>query len=172
MQSISENGSRHTDLHCAFRLHGSALDVSSQTPPAPSEDLLFSPPAHRPANAAAGSHASSSDSGMSDERNADSVLFKLDTLKDAQAEQAATQGASRQMARLAAAAPASGGSGLIDIKELAGLAADGTAPQGSSDSGVGDAAESGSAASASSSASTRWRVHRNRRGFPAGDLPS
>ena len=91
---------------------------------------------------------------MSDERNADSVLFKLDTLKDAQAEQAATQGASRQMARLAAAAPASGGSGLIDIKELAGLAADGTAPQGSSDSGVGDAAESGSAASASSSAST------------------
>lgn len=62
---------------------------------------------------------------MSDERNADSVLFKLDMLNTEQAERSATQGASRQMARLAAAAPASGGSGLIDIKELA---ASGNAP--------------------------------------------
>lgn len=96
---------------------------------------------------------------MSDERNADSVLFKLDTLKNTEAQQAATQGASRQMARLAAAAPASGGSGLIDIKELATLAAEGNAPaEPTADSGesLGSASASGSgsaSASASGSAS-------------------
>jgi hypothetical protein len=94
---------------------------------------------------------------MSDERNADSVLFKLDTLKNTEAQQAATQGASRQMARLAAAAPASGGSGLIDIKELATLAAEGNAPaEPTADSGesLGSASASGSgSASGSASAS-------------------
>jgi hypothetical protein len=59
---------------------------------------------------------------MSDERNADSVLFKLDTLKataQAQAKANAEQGASRQLARLAAATPQSEGSGLIDVNTLA-----------------------------------------------------
>ena len=50
--------------------------MPAQSPPTPSEDLLFSSSATPPP----GSHASSSGSGMSDERNADSVLFKLDTL--------------------------------------------------------------------------------------------
>ncbi|MGH1345099.1 MAG: hypothetical protein ACRBN8_26295 [Nannocystales bacterium] len=97
-----------------------------KTPPAPSEDLLFSPPTEEPAThqsaqaSRPGHHAPSSDSGMSDERNADSVLFKLDTLSAMQAHKT-LGGAPKQMARLAAQAPASdAGSGLIDLKTLAG----------------------------------------------------
>ncbi len=89
---------------------------------------------------------------MSDERNADSVLFKLDTLKNTEADRAAAQGASRQMARLAAAAPASGGSGLIDIKELAGLSAERNAPAHSDAASVSASASANASASASSSA--------------------
>ncbi len=65
---------------------------------------------------------------MSDERNADSVLFKLDTLSAMQAQKTSTSatsgGAPRQMARLAAQAPASeAGSGLIDLRTLGGAPA-------------------------------------------------
>lgn len=57
---------------------------------------------------------------MSDERNADSVLFKLDTLTAMQSEKAKS-GAPKQLARLAAPAPQSeAGSGLIDLKTLGG----------------------------------------------------
>ncbi|MCR9164369.1 MAG: hypothetical protein ACE37F_06965 [Nannocystaceae bacterium] len=85
---------------------------------------------------------------MSHERNADSVLFSLDTLEVAQQDAKASQGASRQMARLAAAAPASGGSGLIDIKDLAGVSAQGHAPTEPDASGHGSASASASSSAA------------------------
>lgn len=95
--------------------------MPAQSPPAPSEDLLFSSPATSP-----DSHASSSGSGMSDERNADSVLFKLETVAQMHAAQQQQARQPSPLARLAAPAPASkAGSGLIDIKELA---ASGNAP--------------------------------------------
>ncbi len=73
---------------------------------------------------------------MSDERNADSVLFKLDTLSAMQA-QKTKGGAPQQMARLAAPAPQSeAGSGLIDLTTLGGAAAPG--------GGAADASASGS----------------------------
>jgi len=60
---------------------------------------------------------------MSDERNADSVLFKLDTLSAMQAHKP-KGGAPQQMARLAAPAPQSEtGSGLIDLNTLGGASA-------------------------------------------------
>lgn len=73
---------------------------------------------------------------MSDERNADSVLFKLDTLQaTVQAQAKARQqqgGAAGQLARLAAATPQSEGSGLIDVKTLASSVADTPASASSS----------------------------------------
>lgn len=57
---------------------------------------------------------------MSDERNADSVLFQLDTLSAMQS-QKKPGGAPRQLARLAAPTPQSeAGSGLIDLRTLGG----------------------------------------------------
>lgn|GEM_PF-2369374 len=124
------------------------MNVSVETPPAPSEDLLFSPAAPEPTPAPAATHASSSGSGMSDERNADSVLFKVDTLQNvakAQAEARANGGAtpSRQLARLAAQAPASEGSGLIDVKTLASTVA---SPEQGSHAGSSSSSVTSSAA--------------------------
>lgn len=63
---------------------------------------------------------------MSNERNADSVLFKLDTLTAMQAQNSKDRseggGAPEAMARLAAPAPQNdAGSGLIDLSTLGGV---------------------------------------------------
>ena len=89
---------------------------------------------------------------MSDERNADSVLFKLDTLTAMQAskstEGSKPAGAPKAMARLAAAAPQNeGGSGLIDLSTLAG--APGPAEEAAEASSSGSALTSSAALSRS-----------------------
>lgn len=91
---------------------------------------------------------------MSDERNADSVLFKLDTLTAMQREKSEkTRGAPQQMARLAAPAPQSeAGSGLIDLKTLGGATPQtDEAPEGSNSDLTSSAALSQSSLLSSSS---------------------
>ncbi len=74
---------------------------------------------------------------MLEERNADSVLFKIDALQEMAKAQAEAGRAQRQLARLAAPTPQSEtGSGLIDLKSL-----------GASPPGPGASAADGSTAS-------------------------
>lgn len=144
--SVYGNGSEHTEFADSLRLHGGELNTPVKSPPASSEDLLFSDPASPGDGSAAGGHASSSGSGMSEERNADSVLFNVDTLKQQQPNR---QGAPRQLARLAAATPASEGSGLIDVKTLA----SGATPAASEpDPAAAESTSSSSSTSSSASA--------------------
>ncbi len=100
------------------------MSVPAERSPAPPDaDLLFSPPPSQTPSQTSGQssgHGGSSPSGMLEERNADSVLFKVDALKEMAKAQAAEGGAKRQLARLAAPAPQSEtGSGLIDLRSLA-----------------------------------------------------